>query len=341
MALSKTAFAACVAAGAEAFGEINFSPFRQLLLTIEKIVQSATRCDLWFNHQTEFLNRLSLMDGHDKRIAILETIIRAAKTVCVVYSGLTIQYFDNDTINRLGIESKRIRLLHQTVIENFGNPSLTSLSRLAQRCYHLAGAHGPDIFGEFRSVLTQNILLGSLGELLDDLELLCPPDLRQGRRHNKAILRQPLVEFVFPELAKYEARLGEIGNLDMDEILGGKDPTIWFDALTKLMETLAPLSTFPFRLGAIDRLGTGDDEVILELRTYQNSRITTDSVARQYSELTGDQLEICEIGVTAGGSNSGLTYFRSCASMMTHCTHIPGRGPSVTSTVPCMRWTAR
>jgi hypothetical protein len=306
IALPKAAFAACVAAGSEAFAKIDFSPFRQLLSTIEKIVHSATEADLWFNQKKGFLNRLALLDDQDKRIAILETLIRAAKTVCTVYAGITIQYFDHDTSNRLKIEPKRLRLLHQTIIENFGNPSLTALNRLAQRCYHLAGGRGPDIFGEFRSILTQNILLGPLGELLDDLELLFPPDLRQGRRRNRAMLRQPLIEFVFPELAKYESRLGEIGTLDTEEILAGKDPSIWMKALTLLIETLAPLSSFPFRLGAIDRFDAGDDEVILKLTVYKDKHITTDSLVHQYSDLTGDQLEICEVGVSTEGEQQWI-----------------------------------
>jgi hypothetical protein len=287
--------------GKDAFGTVDFSAFRQLLSIIEKIVYSENEIDVWFNREKELYNRIIRLDNHDKRIAILEALMRTAKIVCMVYAGLTIQYFDNDTVSLSDVDPKRVRLIHQTIIENFSNPSLISLSRLTQRCYHLVGVRGPDIFNEFRSILTHNILLGPLGELLDDLELLFPPDLRQGRRHNKAMLRRPLMEFVFPEIAKYESRIGKIDNLEVEEILEGKDPAIWIDAFKLLITTLSPLSNFPFRAGAIDRLGVNDDEVILKLRTYKNKHLITSSMTQQYSELTGDQLEICELGVSAEG----------------------------------------
>ncbi|WP_448046074.1 hypothetical protein [Bradyrhizobium liaoningense] len=296
VALSKADFASLVASGEGAFANIDFRSFEKILGTMELIIRSQT-FDLLFGGKEKFLTQLAELSKHEQLALVVDASVRLCKLGAMLFAAITVRYYDQANIDGVGIDQKKLRPVRQTIIENFASPSLSTLVRTARACFHLIDDQAPQLLQNLRSMMAENPVLGPIGDLLDDLERLLPIDGSRGRVIIKRNSKKQLLEYVFAELAKYEARVAEIRNSEADA-LDFADEAIWTKALAMLVSLFEPLQHTVFRAGNIVRLQADSDKFVLQLTTYRDGRAVTEEVYRDYADLSGDRLETYEIEIS-------------------------------------------
>jgi GTPase SAR1 family protein len=307
VALSKAEFATLIVGANGIFETVNFHPFEKIFLVVEQILRTNS-IDLLFGGMDEFIANISQLPKPEKLASIIEAVIRLCKLSSMIFAGLTIRYYDPITVEKLGIDQKKLRPVRQTIIENFATPSLLTLVKTARSCYYLVDDRAPDLLQNIRSMMAENPILDPIGDLLDDIERVVPPDGRRGRTIVKRNTKKPLLEYVFPEFAKYEARITEISQSESD-VFDSADDSTWIRALVMLVELLEPLSGLAFRVGNIDRLQADSDKFVVRLTSYRNGRVTTEEVHRDYADLSGDRLETYEINASSNSDNAWLDIY--------------------------------
>jgi hypothetical protein len=299
VALSKAEFASLIANGSGAFESVDFQQFKKVFSIVEQIARPNS-IDLLFGGMDDLITQISQLSKPEKLATIVEAAIRICKLSSILFAGLTIRFYDPASEEKFGIDQKKLRPIRQTVIENFATPSLSTLVRTARSCYHLIDDRAPDQLQNLRGMMAENPVLDSIGDLLDDIERIVPPDGRRGRTIIKRNTKKPLLEYVFPELAKYEARIAEIRNSESD-VLDEADDSTWVRAVTMLVGLLKPLEGLAFRAGNIIRLQADSDKFVVRLATYRNGRATTEEVHRDYADVSGDRLDTYEINASHDG----------------------------------------
>src|SRR5262249_45277564 len=146
-------------------------------------------------------------------------------------------------------------------------------------CYHLVDEHAPRPVHDLRDMLAEYPTLGPVGDLLEDLEQLFPP---QGARTvNKSQIKRPIIDYLLPEFAKYES---DIFGWSL-ESLKRADPSGWRAALTTLVGWFAPLRDLQFRVRTIQRVRTDSDEFDVQLKDYRDGRGHVSQTVQAYQEL--------------------------------------------------------
>jgi GTPase SAR1 family protein len=308
VALSKLEFANNVASAQDKFSEFNFTQFSQIFNILRDIVHETHQVDLCFGGFQDYIEQNAELEKPQKLAAITEVCVRAAKLVTMTLAALTIRFYDRIMAEKLGIEPKKIRLIEQVLNENFTTPSLNTFVKLARNCYHLIDDNAPEVLRDMKAMMAENPLLGPIGAMLDDLETIVPPDSRRGRIIDKALRKRPVLEYLLPELAKYETRIAEISE-SSDLLSDQADPTIWVNSLSMLLELFSPLRSLVYRVGVIDRVHSDTDQFIVHLTTYDHGYATSEEVDREYSDLIGDRLETNEVLVATEGGNRWLNVF--------------------------------
>jgi RNA-directed DNA polymerase len=307
IALSKSEFSSAVCAGVAPFDQTDFSEFKAIFAIVEKIV-ATNNIDLWFSGLEDFVKDVSELPKVEMLAAIVETSVRVCKLSTMLFTGLTIRHYNGSNSEGLGIDQKKLRPIRQTVIENFAAPSLVTVIKTARQCFHLVEDSAPDQLQHLRSVLAENPVLDAVGDLLDDIERVLPPAGRRARIIVKRNTKKQLLEYVLPELAKYETRIAEIRDAD-SEILESANPETWVKALQKLVEWFRPLKAFSFRVGNIVRLQSGSDKFVVKFTTYRAGRALTHEVQREYADLTGDRVETFEINASTADPEAWLDIY--------------------------------
>jgi hypothetical protein len=306
VALSKVDFADSIAEQKGAFADVNFGHFSLLLSIVEQIIL-LKRIDPVFGGLQSFLNETSDYKSVEKLACVVEAAIRMCKLCAMVFIGTTIRHYET-TSAKNEINQKRLRPVRQTIIDNFTRPSLTTISKAAKQCVYLVDDGAPGLLQELRSTLASSSILGSLGSLLDDIERIIPPDTTKGRVILKHNARKPLLDYVFIELAKYEARTDEMRHAE-DASLDGADSSVWTNALVTLADWLSPTRALAYRLSSIVRVKANSDEFTVKLTTYQDGRISTEEVIREYADLGGDSVYTCEVNASSDGEMNWLEIF--------------------------------
>jgi hypothetical protein len=295
VALSKAEFATLIERGEGAFGLLDFTAFGKILEIVEQIITTKS-VNLLFGGLEEFLAELSELPKNEKIASIVEVSTRLCRLSSIIFAAVTIRYYDPSNADKPEIDQKKLRPVRQIIIESFATPSLSTLVRTARSCYHLIDDQAPEILQSLRSMMAENPTLGPIGDLLDDIERVMPPDGRRGRVIVKRNTKKPLLEFVFAEFAKYEARISELRNSESDA-LDFADETTWIRALTMLVSLLEPLNHVAFRMGSIVRLQADSDKFVVQLTSYRYGQTSTEEVHRDYADLSGDKVETYEVSL--------------------------------------------
>jgi Cdc6-like AAA superfamily ATPase len=300
VALSKADFAAKVAAASGNFASLNFDGFRDLFTKIKHVLESTGKVDLCFMGMDSFIEEV--LNNSEKIIQLHDTteaLIRVSKLASMIFICSTIKYYSTDKTEVLNVNQKNLKLIQQTITQDFTAPSLHTLVRLLRYCYHIVDEQAPQVLQELRSLMTESIRLGSIGALLEDLERIFPPDRRRGIRVNKEALKGALLEYLLPELAKYEPRIVTLYEIAADNALEKADPRVWTDALRSFLDLLAPISNLTFRFGTIDSVRLDKDQIVVNLTTFQNGRTYNQTDLREYEDLGADQVDTTEMNINS------------------------------------------
>ncbi|WFU33616.1 hypothetical protein QA635_03970 [Bradyrhizobium brasilense] len=293
VALSKADFATLVCSKAGEFARVQYTYFPEILSILRSVLTNDDT-DLLFGGREEFYNELDNLPNLEAFASVLDAAIRVSKLVCMTFAGITLRIYDPLAVSGLTIDQRRLRPVRQIVIENFAAPSLSVLARAARGCYHIVDERAPEYLQSIRSAFAENPTLGAIGDLLDDAERVLPPDGRKGRTIVKRNTKRQVLDYIFPELAKYEGRLSEIRSSESD-VLDHADVATWKRAISMLIELFSPLKVLAFREGNIDRLQADSDKFIVRLTSYSRGYTETKEEERDYADLNADRLHTLDV----------------------------------------------
>ena len=311
VALSKADFARNVLEGVGTFATFRFDAFHAILAIVDKITEQAReKNDLPFGNLEAFLKGLDGLDKPHQFAAIVDAAIRACKLSAMTFAAATLRHYEQRIVDPIGTEAKKVRPIKQVLAESFGQPSLAALHKLARYSYHLIDDRAPSVLCTLRAVMADNPLLGPLGDLLEHLERVIRPARHHVRILNKRQLKKPVLEYVLPELAKYEGRITEITEIASEtDALGDADAATWRSALSTLVNVFTPLRSLPFRVRTIERVRNNSDEFDVLLTTYRDGRIALEVMTQTYGDLKDDRLETYELLLDADEGETSLDLF--------------------------------
>jgi tetratricopeptide (TPR) repeat protein len=311
VALSKADFARNVLEGKDAFANFHFEAFRAILALVNKIIEDqSTGIDLPFGELVSFLRSLDELDTPHQLAALVDGAIRVCKLGAMVFIAAAIRHYEAQITDPVGGDRK-VRPIKQILLDSFGNPSLSTLQKLARHCYHLIDEHAPSELAILRSVMAETPTLGLLGDMLDQLEQVLPPVRSQVRTRNKRDLKKPVLDYVIPELAKYEGRISEITETvsASGALRGEADPGTWYAALVMLVRIFSPLRQITFRIRSVERVHSNTDDFGVLLSTYRDGQLTLEEMTQKYEDMADDRLESYELLCIDGESIVPLDLF--------------------------------
>jgi DNA polymerase III delta prime subunit len=307
-ALSKADFAANIAADVEPFDHFGVDSFQLILIAVELIVEEAREIvDLPFNALPSFLAAENERDGPAALASVTAAAIRACKLFLMTFVGATIRHYEQRLSDPKAADAKKVKPLKQVLDDHFTQPTLSILHKLARHCYHLIDADAPSTLTTLRSALAATPVLGPVGDLFDDLELLVAPS-RHVRIFNKRQLPKPVLEYVIAEFAKYEGRLSETDTSTAAGFADG-DSKKWRDALLMLVDWFGILRSLTFCLRTVERVVTNSDDFTVRLSTFHSGRKQIASVIETRGDLTEDRLETTALVLPSTDGGVALDLF--------------------------------
>ena len=297
VALSKSDFAACLLEGVAGFADFSFDPFRPIFNTIRKVIEQAQPVfDLPFVGRDEFISGAEKLDKAEQLGAIVDASIRMCKLAALFFAAATIRYYDQRIIEGLGADARKVRPIKKILAEAFVQPTLATVQDLARHCYHLIEDGAPRHLVTLWEMMAASPLLGPVGDLLDQIRVALSPSARKGRSVKKAQLKKPILEYLIPELHRYESRIAELMNVaSASRDLQEADSAAWRGAVASLTRFLEPLQSVPLRVRNIERITTDGNEFVASLTTYRDGRIAHEELSQAYSDLKDDRLETYEL----------------------------------------------
>jgi hypothetical protein len=295
VALTKADFARNVLGRQGDFAGFQFDAFRAILEIVDKIIEQARgKIDLPFADLNTFFDIIRDLDPPHQLGAVVETAIRVCKLALMTFAALTVRHYEHRITDAKGGDAKKVRPISRILKESFEQPSLATLHGLAKHCYYLVDDQAPSPLFTLRAAIALSPVLGPIGELFDHLERIIPP--RHGRIVSKRQLAKPILEYVLPELAKYEGRTDEITELaSARNEFREADATVWRAALSMLVDAFEAVRSLPFCLRNIERVHPGSDEFTVRLMKYQGGRTTVEELRQNYTDLKDDRREVYEV----------------------------------------------
>jgi hypothetical protein len=319
VALSKADFATNVLAEIGGFDGFNVESFKLILTAVELILEDSREVvDLPFGDLPICLAEL---DGRCPPLAFAEVVdaaIRTCKLILMTFIASTVRHYEHRVTEPSAADAKKVKPIQQILADNFTHPTLATLQKLARHCHHLIVDGAPSTLCTLRAALVATPVLGPVGDLLDHLELVFVPSAGQVRILNKSQLRKPILEYVIPELAKYEGRLSEITEMPSVHALDSADPQVWPAALSTFVEWFAALRSLTFRLRTVERVVTNGDDFSVRLTSFGAGRKDVTTVTEVRSDLSDDRLQTSELLLPSEDGGAALDLFPFIAIDQNH-----------------------
>ena len=308
VALSKADFANNVLTGSGSFGGFSFESFKLILDVInEIIVEAQEKISLPFGELESYLGNIKDTDPSQQFAAIVRAIIRICKLFAITFSAATLRFYEQRITSDSGIDAKKVKPIKHLLAGSFGQPGLVTLHKLARHCYHLVDEKAPSEIHTLRAVMAANPILGSVGDVLDDLETLFGAP--RVRVVNKSQLRKPILDYIIPEFARYEGRMAELSESSFLDTLRNADLSRWQPALAQVIEWLSAIQSLPFRVRTLERVRNDSDVFDVLLTTYRDSHAVVETTTQIYQDFKDARIETYELLIGTDDSSTFLDLF--------------------------------
>lgn len=273
VALSKANFADYISSDSPPFDCFDFSEFRSIFNILAQIVRDSTPIRSVYIPDFEVLFDQLTTKPPEQRLSVLfNTIKRLMALAMQVFIISTIRVYENAIINEPPEYRKKVRPIVAVLKEKFFTATLKTCYLLAEKCFYIVDTTAPPSLIQMKHCLEEDFLLDSLGQVLDDLNIIFPPRPGTAIQTNKAKIRRSLLKYVFPEITEYDGK--SLIELEESAVQYLKDERIkvetWEQALQMLADQLQPVLSLPIELRTLknsdERVGT----YIVEKRTYHN-----------------------------------------------------------------------
>lgn len=316
IALTKKDFATQVLNGNPPFDSFSFENFRIIFEIIEDIINDSKESVSLFSPNKGVLRFDLPLSNVEEQIAnISNQIIKTCKVSIYIFVGTVVRFYESEIVSESSRSKKKlkeIRNINEVLLSQFGEPSLEALCELLKSCDNLVDKQAPKEILDIKNCFRENFQLGALGDLFDYFEEIFPLKEGTARITNRSTLSRNLVDFLLPELSKYESRLsaskklmGEVkktGAVNLDVLQQA------LDHLTAIFETVFK-NDFSASSETINK-NSKEEPYTVDVTTYSNGSIKQEQKIINQDDIdTNMQHGKCNILVRNGSEQVSLELF--------------------------------
>lgn len=258
IALGKSDFADYIFKDVPPFDNFTYESFHPIFRKMDKIIESSLpKCTICLPDQSRLFSEINNIKDNRKYEALFGTITNVIELALTLFISATIRVYESIIVKESEYK-KKTKPIVAALKDDFLQPSFKTLQELAFDCIHLINTSAPKDLMKMKQCLEHTIILGDIGQVIDDLEKLYPPESDTAIIINKPEIKKGIINYVIPELASYASKSS--GNLKqtIDEKCNRihLDPSKWGNALTMLLSELEPLLANTFVSKTLDKVDT-------------------------------------------------------------------------------------
>jgi hypothetical protein len=303
VALTKADFAIALANNLPPFNSFDFSKFEPIFEILTDIVRATSPANTAYLPDYEFLlQSLSQYSQQDQLCILNSALINTSRMILQVFSIATIRIYEQ----QIGDEDKNYRKtskdIKRILKDEYYNPGLKTVFALSEKCFHLIDISAPESLLRMKDTFNAIFVLKELGQVLEDLENIYPPQRGRLRYLNKAERRDNLLGY-FKELSMYEKRTTKDLYLVSKPFIENGQVKIetWYNALILLTKMAATILSFPVIFRNVENVDPVTGVYNVEIITYEGN-----TVHREYQTCRSDELEDGSIHASLLRLNNGL-----------------------------------
>jgi hypothetical protein len=187
--------------------------------------------------------------------------------------------------------------------ERFTIPSLSTLTDLTRYCFHIVDDKAPDELRRMKECLQTPFVLAAIGELLNQLEIIYPPEPTKGRIVNKDQLKKSLVDYVIPELSKYAGKTQSLkSDIDASDPAPHLNIQTWQAAVETLVNAVKPILSQVFLLESLEQVDATNQSYMVRIRTYRDGTVSASEKRISFEELEEYDSDTSSLIMTRKGS---------------------------------------
>ena len=245
------------------------------------------RTNICFPDLRELFNDLQNEESLSQQFShIFEVLVKVIEMALQLFIVSTVRSYERVIVDEPPEYLKKVKPIKRIISDKLTKPSLATLCELAKKCYYLVDVGAPDELQGMKECLGSRFPLGAIGELLDDLEKIFPPDSTKPRIVNKARVSRRLFDYVIPEISKYATRIEILQDAIQRNHGGlGLDLDIWQRALEMMVKALDPILSQVFVLESLEKVDIANGNYLINIRTYANGAVDVSHKTVSFEEF--------------------------------------------------------
>lgn len=291
IALSKSEFAENIYQGHQPFHNVDFNEFEPIFRVVEKIIlENSRKANPYYLDPDKYFEKIANEDISVQCASIANAFNNITSLALQIFIISVVRFYEAQIVNEHNEYKKKVSPIKSIITDAFRQPTLKTLTELALKCYYLVDTIAPAKLRFMKDSLNNTVLLGNIGQMLDDLDILNPQE--HGTQKQRMSTRKDFLTQVMPELSdQLDANITEIKQKITDssyEINVEK----WRDALRQLAEILSPIFSIPVYFRAIKNFDPAINEYTFDVKVFSNG------IVSEYEEKSPKTSEDYEIKAT-------------------------------------------
>jgi GTPase SAR1 family protein len=278
VALSKSDFAMNICNDIPPFDQFSFNHFNQIFDIIQKIIfENTKQPSIYFPEfeSTEIMAANGEVSAETFNM-ILKQLYGMIELTMELFTISTIRFYELSDLDKTAKYSNQVRFIKKEIKEHFKEPTFITLHRLTKLCFHAIDSNAPTELCQMKKLFEKEVTLEAIGNLLDEIEKILPPDKLKPKILNRPQLRKEILGYLIPELEKFYGKVQELTEkLEVNEqnIIATLNIVHWENALKKLSEILSPILDTKYIFRTLSRVDTAKEKYYINVKTYTKNKI--------------------------------------------------------------------
>lgn len=272
VALSKADFADNIYKAIQPFHNFDFKEFEPVFENVEKIIlENSRKTNPFYLEIQNYLDKIENEDVSLQCASIVNTFNNITSLALQIFIISVVRFYETQIINEHSEYKRKVAPIKNIITDSFRQPTLKTLTDLAVKCYHLVDSTAPTTLRLMKDSLNASILLGSIGQMWDELDVLFPQE--HGTQKQRLSTRKDFLTQALPELSdKLVACMGEIEQRLVDSSQEVNVET-WKRALRQLIEILSSAFSVPVYFRTIKHFDPATNEHTFDVKEFSNGII--------------------------------------------------------------------
>jgi len=298
IALAKASFAYNIVNDVKPFDTFDFEEFRKIFRLIEQIVQvSQPQTSVCLPDRKALFAGIEGLEVSQQFDVVFSTLMNILEMVLQLFIITTIRCYEDAINNEPEQYKKKLKPIKDVLKREFRQPSLKTIHHLARSCYYLIDSSAPERLIQMKGCLEGVMVLGDIGQVINDLERIYPPVSGKTILVNKPEIRRGIIDFIVPELIQYYSKAKGSLQQKIDEATDKIDLNLmtWENAVMMLLSKVEPVLSNTFVLKTLESVDTQAGTYTVSVKTYEGSRLKRSVISVPAEDIEQYQSNVPEM----------------------------------------------